>query len=105
MIHTPGATPCSVSFRWDARLFTGDSLWIGCAGDLGGAYSDAAALYDSVHTRLFCLPDECLVYPGHDWRGYRVSSIGQEKLTNSGMRMTRDAFLAATRLPVGATHS
>lgn len=94
VIHTPGATPCSVSIRWDTRLFTGDSLWIGHAGDFGGAHSDAAALYDSVHTRLFSLPDEYLVYPGHDWQGHRVSSIGQEKLTNTEMRMTRDAFLA-----------
>ena len=41
VIHTPGATPCSVSIRWDTRLFTGDSLWIGRAGDLGGALAVA----------------------------------------------------------------
>jgi glyoxylase-like metal-dependent hydrolase (beta-lactamase superfamily II) len=99
VIHTPGATPCSVTFRWGDCLFTGDTLWIGHAGDLGGAHSDAAALHDSVHTRLFCLPDEYLVFPGHDWRGHRVSSIGQEKLTNTDMRMTRENFLATTRHP------
>jgi glyoxylase-like metal-dependent hydrolase (beta-lactamase superfamily II) len=102
VIHTPGATPCSVTFRWGGRLFTGDTLWIGRVGDLGGAHSDAAALYDSVHARLFCLPDEYLVFPGHDWRGHRVSNIGQEKLTNTDLRMPRDAFLATTQHPTAA---
>lgn len=93
VIHTPGATPCSVTFRWNDHLFTGDTLWIGQAGDLDGEHADAAALYDSVHARLFCLPDEYLVYPGHDRHGHRVSNIGQEKLTNSDLRRSRDAFL------------
>lgn len=99
VLHTPGATPCSVTFRWGDRLFTGDTLWVGRAGDLSGVHSDPAALYDSVHTRLFCLPDEYLVYPGHDRHGHRVSSIAQEKLTNSDLRQTRDNFLAMTRQP------
>lgn len=99
VIHTPGATPCSVTFRWSDRLFTGDTLWIGRAGDVGGVHCDPAALYDSVHTRLFRLPDEYLVYPGHDRHGHRVSSIGQEKLTNSDLRQPRDSFLAMTRHP------
>lgn len=99
VIHTPGATPCAVCFRWGDRLFTGDTLWIGRAGDLRGAHSDAGALYDSVHTRLFSLPDEWLVYPGHDSQGHRVSSIGQEKLTNTDLCLPRDAFLAAMRPP------
>ncbi|MEJ2345341.1 MAG: MBL fold metallo-hydrolase [Gammaproteobacteria bacterium] len=98
VIHTPGATPCSVTYRWNDRLFTGDTLWIGCAGDLSGQHADPAALYDSVHRRLFSLPDEYLVYPGHDWTGNRVSCVGQEKLTNSALRAAREAFLAA-RLP------
>ncbi|MBU1191342.1 MAG: MBL fold metallo-hydrolase [Gammaproteobacteria bacterium] len=99
VIHTPGATPCSVTFRWGDRLFTGDTLWIGRAGDFSGAHSDAGALYDSVHTRLFCLPDEYLVYPGHDRHGHRVSSIGQEKLTNNDLRQPRDSILTMSRHP------
>ncbi len=105
VIHTPGATPCSVTFRWGDRLFTGDTLWIGRVGDLSGAHGDAAALYDSVHTRLFSLPDEYLVFPGHDRYGHRVSSIGQEKLTNAGLRMARDDFLAAARRPAAAAQA
>jgi glyoxylase-like metal-dependent hydrolase (beta-lactamase superfamily II) len=72
VIHTPAATPCAVTYLWSDRLFTGDSVWPGCA-------SQATALYDSVRDRLFCLPDEYLVYPGHAWQGLRVSCIGQEK--------------------------
>lgn len=95
VIHTPGATPCSVTFRWEDRLFTGDTLWIGSAGDLSGPQADAAALRRSVRTRLFTLPEDYLVYPGHDRHGHRVSSIGQEKLTNVDMHALPNVFPAA----------
>lgn len=102
IIHTPGATPCSSTFRWDDRLFTGDTLWIGRAGHLAGPQADAGTLHDSVHARLFRLPDEYLVYPGHDRHGRRVSCIAQEKLTNADLHLTRDAFVAAMRSPAAA---
>lgn len=102
VIHTPGATPCAVTFRWGDRLFTGDTLWIGHAGDLDSEHSDAAALHDSVHRMLFSLPDEYLVYPGHDRHGHRVSSIAQEKLTNKDLRLPREAFIATRFHPAAA---
>lgn len=102
VIHTPGATPCSVTFRWGDRLFTGDTLWIGSAGDLSGPQADATSLYRSVHTRLFTLPDEYLVYPGHDRQGHRVSCIGQEKLTNADLHTPAGAFPASTSQPAVA---
>jgi hypothetical protein len=55
---------------------------IGGCGRTDFQGGDASALYDSIHERLFTLPDETLVYPGHDYRGARVSCIGQEKESN-----------------------
>jgi sulfur dioxygenase len=51
-------------------------------------------LYDSITTRLFVLPDETLVYPGHDYHGKRVSSIAQEKISNQRLSgKTRQEFI------------
>ncbi|MDI3488732.1 MAG: sulfur dioxygenase [Thauera sp.] len=83
VIATPGHTPGCVTYRWRNCLFTGDALLIGGCGRTDFQGGDAGALYDSITQRLFTLPDETLVYPAHDYKGMRVSSIGQEKLTNS----------------------
>lgn len=82
VIATPGHTAHCVSYKWRDRVFTGDSLLIGGCGRSDFAGGDAGTLYDSLTQRLFVLADETLVFPGHDYRGLRVSSIGQEKLTN-----------------------
>ena len=55
---------------------------IGGCGRTDFQGGDAGTLYDSIHDRLFTLADETLVYPGHDYRGARVSCIGQEKESN-----------------------
>lgn len=82
VIPTPGHTPGCVTYQWRDRLFTGDALLIGGCGRTDFQGGDAGTLYDSVTERLFTLPDETLVYPGHDYRGNRVSCIGQEKGSN-----------------------
>ena len=63
-------------------VFTGDTLLIdGCGRtDLDGG--DAETLFRSVHDRLFALPEETLVYPGHDYNQRRVSTIAQERARN-----------------------
>ncbi|HMV17438.1 MAG TPA: MBL fold metallo-hydrolase [Zoogloea sp.] len=81
-IATPGHTPGCMSYHWRDRLFTGDALLIGGCGRTDFQGGDAGQLYDSITERLFTLPDETLVYPGHDYRHARVSCIGQEKLAN-----------------------
>ena len=95
VIATPGHTPGSSSFLWNDRLFTGDTLLInGCGrADFQGGSVDV--LYDSITKKLFTLPDETLIYPGHDYSGRRVSSIGQEKAINPRLAgKTRDEFIA-----------
>ena len=43
---------------------------------------DAAALYRSVHEQIFSLPDDCLLYPAHDYRGITVTSVAEERRFN-----------------------
>ena len=81
-IATPGHTPGSISYLWRDHLFTGDSLLIGGCGRTDFQGGDASALFDSITQRLFTLPDETLVYPGHDYQGRRVSNIIEERTTN-----------------------
>jgi len=94
VIGTPGHTPGSVSFYWRDRVFTGDSLFIGGCGRADFQGGDAGALYDGITTQLFTLPDETLVYPGHDYQGNEVSSIGQERRYNPRLAgKTRAQFI------------
>lgn len=82
VIPTPGHTPGCVTYQWRDRIFTGDALLIGGCGRTDFQGGDAGQLYDSVTERLFTLPDETLIYPGHDYRGARVSCVVQEKESN-----------------------
>lgn len=82
-LHTPGHTAGSMSYSWRGNVFTGDALLIDGCGRTDFQGGDAGALYDSIHGRLFTLPDITRVYPGHDYRGNAVSTIGWEKRHNA----------------------
>ncbi|MGH8736390.1 MAG: MBL fold metallo-hydrolase [Burkholderiales bacterium] len=81
---TPGHTSGCLSYVLDDRsmAFTGDALLIRGCGRTDFQHGSASALYRSVHEQLFSLPENCLVYPAHDYRGLTASSIGEEKRFN-----------------------
>lgn len=81
---TPGHTDGCVSYVLDdqSMVFTGDALLIRGTGRTDFQQGDAGKLYDSITTKLFTLPDEAAVYPGHDYRGHRASTVGEEKRFN-----------------------
>ena len=81
-LHTPGHTDGHFSYVSGDRIFTGDALLIEGCGRTDFQNGDAGALYKSVTQKLFTLPDEFLVYPAHDYKDRRVSSIAQEKKRN-----------------------
>ena len=98
VLETPGHTPESLSFVLPssevARVFTGDALLIGTCGRTDFQGGDPGALYDSIHQRLFVLPDATIVYPGHDYQGRTSSTIGEEKRANKRLAgKTRDEFI------------
>lgn len=81
-LHTPGHTDGHFAYLFNDRVFTGDALLIEGCGRTDFQNGDAEALYKSVREKLFSLPDEMLVYPGHDYKQRFVSSIAQEKARN-----------------------
>ncbi|HBS42103.1 MAG TPA: Zn-dependent hydrolase [Oceanospirillales bacterium] len=81
-LHTPGHTNDSYSFVMADRVFTGDTLLIRGSGRTDFQAGDPGDSWDSITGKLFALPDETLVYPGHDYKGWTVSTIGEEKQFN-----------------------
>jgi sulfur dioxygenase len=92
---TPGHTDDSLTFVGPGVAFTGDTLLIRGCGRADFQNGDPGALYDSITGKLFTLPDDTVVYPGHDYQGRTASSIGEEKRWNPRLAgKTRDAFIA-----------
>ncbi|EKU99036.1 Zn-dependent hydrolase, glyoxylase [Leptolyngbya sp. PCC 7375] len=82
-IETHGHTDSHMSYQVNGtHVLTGDALFIRGCGRTDFQSGDAGTLYDHVTQRLFTLPDETLVYPGHDYQGQTVSTIGEEKRFN-----------------------
>lgn len=103
-LHTPGHTEGHFAYRVDGRVFTGDALLIDGCGRTDFQNGDAATLYRSIHDKLFSLPDETLVYPGHDYQQRFVSSVGQEKARNPRLGMGKslaefEEIMAGLQLP------
>ena len=87
-LATPGHTDCCISYVVPGAVFTGDSLFIGSNGrtDLQGGSPEK--LFDSVRRKLFLLPDDTIVYPGHDYNGRVSSTIGEEKRWNERLNLS-----------------
>jgi glyoxylase-like metal-dependent hydrolase (beta-lactamase superfamily II) len=93
VLHTPGHTAGSMSYVWRGNVFTGDTLLIDGCGRTDFQSGSSDALYDSVNTKLFTLPDETRMWPGHDYKGQAVSAIGWEKRHNARLaNRSRDDF-------------
>ena len=81
---TPGHTSGCVTYVLDdeSMAFTGDCLMIRGSGRTDFQQGDPRALYRSVRSRIFSLPESCLLYPAHDYRGLTVTSVVEEKKFN-----------------------
>ncbi len=86
-LATPGHTDDSYSFLMDDRVFTGDTLLIRGTGRTDFQNGNSRAQYDSLFGKLLKLPDETWVYPGHDYKGWTVSTIGEEKRWNPRLQV------------------
>jgi glyoxylase-like metal-dependent hydrolase (beta-lactamase superfamily II) len=95
VLHTPGHTAGSMCYVWRGNVFTGDTLLIDGCGRTDFQGGSPAALYDSIRHKLFALPDATRVWPGHDYKGQSVSTIGWEKAHNARVAgRSRDDFVA-----------
>jgi len=81
---TPGHTSGCLTYVLDNEemAFTGDCLLIRGCGRTDFQGGSAGEMYESVHAHIFTLPADCLLYPGHDYRGLTVTSVGEEKAFN-----------------------
>jgi glyoxylase-like metal-dependent hydrolase (beta-lactamase superfamily II)/rhodanese-related sulfurtransferase len=84
--HTPGHTSGCVTYvarEGEQQLaLTGDTLLIRGCGRTDFQQGSASTLYDSVHEKIFSLPDATPIYPGHDYKGRTMSTVGEEKRLN-----------------------
>ena len=98
---TPGHTNGCVTYVLDneSMAFTGDCLLIRGCGRTDFQQGDPRAMYRSVHTKILSLPEACLLYPGHDYRGLMVTSVGEERRFNPrlGGQLSEDDFVGYMR--------
>ncbi len=93
VIHTPGHSPDGCCFLADRALFTGDTLFIGDCGrtDLPG--SDVDEMRESLLDKIRSLPDDLVVYPGHDYGDEPFATLGHQKVRNRVLvPRTREEF-------------
>lgn len=82
VLATPGHTDDSVSYLLGDKVFTGDAMLVRANGRTDFQNGDAGQLFDSITRVLFTLPDDTLIYPGHDYKGRTVTSVREEKRHN-----------------------
>jgi len=94
-LSTPGHTAGCMSFYVEGMVFSGDCLLIRGCGRSDFQQGDSTDLYRSITQKLFTLPDETLIYPGHDYNGKTCSTIAEEKRWNPrlGQGKSLDDFL------------
>ena len=86
-MHTPGHTDCSYSFLMKDRIFTGDTLLINGTGRTDFQNGNPKDQYDSLFDKILKLPEKILVYPAHDYKGNKVSTIGEQKKNNPRLQV------------------
>ena len=82
VLHTPGHTPGGICLYTPGHVFTGDTLFVGAVGrtDLSGG--DAGRLLAAIHSKIYTLPDDTIVWPGHDYGDSPKSTVAHERANN-----------------------
>ncbi len=88
-IATPGHTHSCISFYFDEKVFTGDALLIRSCGRTDFQQGSSEVLFKSVREKLFTLPDDTIVYPAHDYKGFTSSTILLEKKFNPRLNLLK----------------
>jgi glyoxylase-like metal-dependent hydrolase (beta-lactamase superfamily II) len=96
LMHTPGHTPGSQCFLVDGRVVSGDTMFIDACGRVDFPGGNAEQMYYSLTQMLMALPDETILFPGHNYARLPHATIGEQKKTNPYLRFTSlKQFLAA----------
>ena len=86
-MYTPGHTSDSYSFLMENYLFSGDTLLINGTGRTDFQNGSSKDAYNSIFNRLLKLPEDTILYPGHDYNGKESSTIGNEKKFNPRLQV------------------
>ena len=86
-MYTPGHTSDSYSFLMNNQLFSGDTLLINGTGRTDFQNGSSKDAYNSIFNRLLKLPEDTLLYPGHDYNGKKVSTLANEKKFNPRLQV------------------
>ncbi len=86
VIHTPGHSPGGMCLYTDGMVFTGDTLFVGSVGRTDFPGCSYQQLEQSIRTKLYTLPGDTIVYPGHNYAASPTSTIERERRTNSVIR-------------------
>jgi len=96
LMHTPGHTPGSQCFLVDGRVVSGDTMFIDACGRVDFPGGNAEQMYYSLTQKLMALPDETILFPGHNYARLAHATIGEQKKTNPYLRFASlKQFLAA----------
>ena len=87
-MYTPGHTSDSYSFLMNNYLFSGDTLLINGTGRTDFQNGNPKDAYNSIFNKLLKLPDDTLLFPAHDYKGEKVSTIGKEKKQNPRLQVS-----------------
>ena len=87
-VHTPGHTPGSQCFLVRGRLVSGDTLFVQGCGRVDLPGGDPAEMYRTLTERLAKLPDDVVLYPGHDYAERPTSTLGEQRQTNYALRVS-----------------
>ena len=96
LLHTPGHTPGSQCFLVENRIVSGDTLFIGSCGRIDLPGSNPEQMYYSLSQKLMALPDDMILFPGHNYAAQSQATLGEQKKTNPYLQFTSlKQFLAA----------
>ena len=96
LMHTPGHTPGSQCFLVDGRVISGDTMFVDACARVDFPGGNAEQMYYSPTQKLMALPDETILFPGHNYAPLKQATIGEQKKTNPYLKFgSLKQFLAA----------
>jgi sulfur dioxygenase len=93
--YTPGHTDTCMSYLVNNMIFTGDAILNRGTGRTDFQSGSSEALYKSIKEKIFSLPDDTIIYPGHDYKGLPFTTVGEEKEFNPriNLKVTEAEFV------------
>lgn len=88
LMHTPGHTPGSQCFLVDGRVVSGDTMFIDACGRVDFPGGNAEQMYYSLTQKLMALPDETILFPGHNYAPLKHATMGEQKKTNPYLKFS-----------------